>query len=231
MKRFFPAALALIAVAGPARAHFVFAVPDGASAAKVVFSDSAEPDDRVDVTKIASTKLFVADAAGVKPAEWELKKEAHHYAAAVPGEGARQLLAVTDYGVLKRGEGKAFRLQYHAKAVFGPIPAEGKAAFAQQTPIEFSPLVVNGKLHFQALLSGKPLAKAEFAVRGPGDEKASTKLTDEQGLTPGYDKPGTYAARVLHSDPTAGQAQGKDYAETRHYATAVVELPGAKPGN
>src|SRR4051794_8531625 len=83
-----------------ARGHFPFVVPDDkGQSAKVVFSDTLEPDENVSVEKIANTKLTLRDAAGKEsPLEW--KKGDSFYAVNVPGAGDRVVYGVTDYGVL-----------------------------------------------------------------------------------------------------------------------------------
>ena len=215
----------VLAILSPLAAHFVYVVPDSATTAKVIFSDTLLPDEKVAIEKIATTKLMLAVDGQIKPIEWTLKKDAAHYAVEVPGTGTRVVLANTDYGVLQRGNNMPFRLQYHAKAIMGPILAPEKLSFPKELTLELVPQMVDGKIQFSARLAGKPLVKAEFAVLAPEAESSSTQLTDDQGLTAGFDKPGTYAARVLHIEKKPGEYQGKPYNEVRHYATCVVELP------
>ncbi len=54
-----------------ADAHFPFIVPDDkGESAKVVFSDSLEPDTSVNIEKIANTKLTFRDATGKDSPNW-----------------------------------------------------------------------------------------------------------------------------------------------------------------
>ena len=50
--------------------------------------------------------------------------------------------------------------------------------------------------------------------------------TDDAGLTPEFDKPGTYGAQVRRAEAQAGERDGKKFDEVRRYATVVVTLPG-----
>ena len=95
------------------KAHFPFIVPDDKGAtAKVVFSDTLEPDTNVNIEKLANTKLTLRDAAGKEsPVEW--KKGDGFYALAIPGSGTRVVYGVTDYGVLQKGDAKPFKLTYY----------------------------------------------------------------------------------------------------------------------
>src|SRR3954470_8378273 len=89
-------AVGLLAV-GVAQAHFAFIVPDvDGKSAKLVFSDNLDPDTKVDIEKLAVTKLTLRDAGG-KDTAVEMKKGEGFYSLAIPGSGPRTIFGVTDF--------------------------------------------------------------------------------------------------------------------------------------
>jgi hypothetical protein len=64
------------------------------------------------------------------------------------------------------------------------------------------------------------------SVLAPGETKGKDVTTDDSGLTPEFDKPGTYGAQVRTVEAKAGDKDGKKYDEVRHYATLVVTVAG-----
>lgn len=219
------AVMAGLIVTSAASGHFVFIVPDGpgSGAGKVIFSDALKPDERVNIEKLAGTKLFVLVPGGPDTElKWTLNKDGACYKVEVPGTGPRVVGATTDYGVLQRGDSKPFRLYYYAKAVFGDLPSPEKATFGKRMPLELVPLAEAGKLRFQVLAQGQPLAKADVSVISPGSEKAESVTTDEKGITPPFEKTGRYGAHVQQTEGKTGEDRGKKYEEVRHYATAVL---------
>lgn len=206
--------------AAVAQAHFPFIVPDPkGEAAKVVFSDSLEPDAAVNIEKIANTKLTLRDASGKESAvEW--KKEDGFYAVNVPGSGDRVLYGVTDYGVLQKGDAKPFKLTYYPKAVLGAAAAK---PVGEKLALE---VVAEGKVgatRFRVLAAGKPAAGSETTVMLPdGSKKAVT--TDKDGYTPAFDAAGRFAVYARHSEAKAGEHAGKKYDEVRSYATLVCDV-------
>jgi len=222
MTRLFGAfAVGLLAV-GITQAHFPFVVPEpDGTAAKVVFSDDLTPDTKVNVEKLAGTKLALRDSAG-KDTPLEMKKGDGFYSVAVPGSGPRVVFGVTEYGVLQKGDANPFRLVYYPKAILGGVNAK---PVGDPLKVEILAAGGPGKPRFQVVRAGKPAADAEVTVLLPGDgkEKKAVK-TDKEGFTPAFDKPGRYGVFARVTDPTAGEYAGKKYTETRYYATLVVDI-------
>ena len=205
--------------AAVAQAHFPFIVPDDkGESAKVVFSDSLEPDTNVNIEKIESTKLALRDASGKDtPVEW--KKGEGFYAVNVPGRGDRVLYGITDYGVLQKGDAKPFKLVYYPKAVIGTATAK---PVGEKLTLEVMAEGKTGALRFQVLAAGKPLADAEVTVMLP-DGKKKAVTTDKEGYTPTYDAAGRYAVYAKHAEAKPGEYAGKKYDEVRSYATLVCD--------
>ena len=213
------AAVGLFAVA-VAHGHFPFVVPDAkGESAKVVFSDTLEPDADVNIEKIASTKLTLRDAAGKEsPLEW--KKGDGFYAVNVPGSGDRVIYGVTDYGVLQKGDTKPFKLAYYPKAVLGAATAK---AVGEKLALEVVAEGGSGKVRFRVLAAGKPVADSEVTVMPPaGGKKAAT--TDKDGYTPAFDGAGRYGVYAKQVEAKAGEHAGKKYDEIRSYATLVCDV-------
>jgi hypothetical protein len=224
MKRLLGALLLTAALTAPAWAHFVYVVPqaDG-SRVQVVFSDNLAPDDRVDVGKIAGTKLTVRDAAG-RETPLTLTKGEHALTAPVPGKGTRVVFGTTVYGVSSRGTGKPFLLTYHPKAILGNAGEAPK--LGESAALEIVPILADGKVRFRVLAQGKAVAESEVTVLVPG-EKEQKATTDKEGLTPEYTATGRYGVTARHVETASGEHDGKKYEEARHYATLVVDA-GAK---
>lgn len=222
MRRTAVAVLVGLFAAAGARAHFTFILPEaGGNAAKVVFSDELAPDANVSIEKVANTKLTLRDAAGKdSPLEW--KKGEGCYLVNVPGGGPRVVYGVTEYGVLQKGDAKAFRLAYYPKAVVGAAAAK---AVGGPLVVEVVPSGDPGRTKFQVLYKGKAAADAEATVLAPGGEKKAVK-TDKDGFTPEFPGSGRYGVVARVTDPQGGEYAGKAYAETRHYATLVVDVGG-----
>jgi uncharacterized GH25 family protein len=221
MYRTFCAALIVIAAASLSRAHFPFIVPDDkGGAAKVVFSDTLEPDTNVNIEKIGNTKLTLRDAGGKEsPVEW--KKGEGHYSLEIPGSGTRTIYGVTDYGVLQKGDTKPFKLTYYPKAVIGAATA--KEATIGKLPLEVVAVGGGSKVKFQVLATGKPLPDSEVMVILPDGAK-KTSTTTKEGFTPEYDGAGRYAVYAKQIEAKPGEHAGKKYDEARHYATLVCDV-------
>jgi uncharacterized GH25 family protein len=204
------------------QAHFPFIVPDEkGTSAKVVFSDTLEPDTNVNIEKLANTKLTLRDAAGKEsPVEW--KKGDGFYSLAIPGSGTRVVYGVTDYGVLQKGDAKPFKLTYYPKSVIGAATAK-EATIGAKLALEVVAVGSGTKVKFQVLALGKPLAESEVTVMFPdGMKKAVT--TNKEGFTPEYDGAGRYGVFAKQIEAKPGDFAGKKYDEARHYATLVCDI-------
>jgi N-acetylneuraminic acid mutarotase/uncharacterized GH25 family protein len=217
MNRWIASLIVCLATWTGASAHFVYVIPEKNAPQKsiVVFSDALEPDEAVAIDKIDKLTLHVLDKAG-KTTKAELAKQAHSLAVN-KAENAVVIYGSVAYGVLQKGNSNPYLLTYHPKRVFGPVrfvgPTEGAAFEIVGRP--------EGK--FRVLYQGKPVAKSEVAAITPkGNEKS---VTDESGdFALNCTEPGLYGLRAKHVEAKAGEAEGKKYDETRHYATLVFEV-------
>ena len=220
MKRFFFTLLAASLMAVAAQAHFVFVVPakDGATAT-VILSDDLDPDDAVDVGKVAAVKLFVRDAAG-KDVAVEHTADRYALTATLPGSGPRVVYGSMNYGVMQKGEGKPFKLTYYPKAVLGTATAK---PIGEKLPLEVVAAGAAGKLKFQVLAAGKAAADLEVTVMLPDASKKMVK-TDKEGFTPEYGETGRFGVVAKLIEAKAGEHGGKKFEEVRAYATLVCDI-------
>jgi uncharacterized GH25 family protein len=205
-----------------AQGHFAFIVPEGkGETAKVIFSDDLQPDTKVNIEKIANTKLTLRDAAGKESAlEW--KKGDGFYAVNVPGSGNRVVFGVTDYGVLQKGEGKPFKLTYCPKAIIGTATAK-EATVGEKLELEILASGTPGKTRFQVLAAGKPAAELEVTIILADGMKKPVK-TDKEGFTPVFDGSGRVGVIAKKIEAKKGEHGGKTFEETRTYATLVCDI-------
>lgn len=206
-----------------AQAHFVFIVPDAKDPAKViiVLSEELEPDDAVTMDRVGSLKLQVRDSGGkVAPAAFEKGK--HSFQASIPGSGPQLVFGSVPYGVMQKGDAKPYLLAYHPKAFIGAVPADGGKV--SSVAAELIPTVAPGKVKFQLLGAGKPVADAEVTVLLPDGKKEKAK-TDKEGFTKEFAAAGRYGAWVRFVEAKTGELDGKKYDEIRHYPTLVLEVP------
>ena len=222
MRRALVAVVVGLVAAGAGRAHFAFLVPEAdGNAAKLVFSDELAPDTKVNIDKLAATKLTLRDAAG-KDLPLEFKKGDGFYLVNVPGGGPRVVYGVTEYGVLQKGDAQPFRLVYYPKALVGDVPAD-KAVIGGPLAVEIVPAGGSGKAKFRVLHQGKAAADVETTVLLPGGDKKAVK-TDKDGWTPEFAGTGRYGVFARVTEVKAGEYAGKTYGETRHYATLVADV-------
>jgi uncharacterized GH25 family protein len=220
MSRMIGAAVVGLFAVAIAHAHFPFVVPDDkGESARVVFSDSLEPDTNVNIEKIANTKLTLRDAGG-KDVTLEWKKGDGFYAVNVPGRGDRVIFGVNDYGVLQKGDSKPFKLAYFPKAAIGNANAK---PIGEKLALEVVAESGLGKVRFRVLATGKPLAESEVTVMVPGGEKKMVK-TDKDGYTPGFEGAGRYGVYAKQVEAKAGEHAGKKFEEIRNYATLVCDV-------
>jgi hypothetical protein len=234
-------ALLLLAVAvTPARAHFIWIVPDklaeDRTTVRVIFSESLEPDSPDLLAKIARTELFLCGLDG-RPAPLKLEdgnKEGARVAA-LEGKGPWEVAGVCRYGVVRRGQAEPFLLVYYPKTYVRRSPDEPlphcQGNDADRLALEITP-VEKERGSYVVTWHGKPLPGAEVAVVALGETKAREAKTDEHGrIKLAGAKAGIYGIRARHVEDRAGEEDGTKYKEVRHYATLVVELGAEGSGD
>jgi hypothetical protein len=218
------ALIMLMLPASLAHGHFVWIVPEG-SKAKVIFSDSLEPDPNVPLDRIAAMNLWIRSGDGQLTKLSGTRAEAALTLAST-GEGDRILGGTCQYGVISRG-GKTFMLNYYPK--FLPASVKNTKPW-DKLPLEIMPGDA-GK--FTVLFKGKPVANAEVVTLVPDGKKTEPLTTNGDGsFTVTAKTPGVYGIRARHIESTPGTFEGEKYEEVRHYATLVFTTgkAGARSG-
>lgn len=217
MRRIFFSIMLLTLATGPARAHFIWIVPDGTdeNRAKMVFSENLEPDDTVQVEKIGGAKLIARDANG-KLSDLAMTKGEDAFRIKLPAKGAVAAASHT-YGLFQRGKGKPFLLKYYAKYFSGEVQGDRRI---DKLAFEF---VAKSPDEFLLIFDGKPVAGAEVIVLQPGDKSSTVKTDNEGRVKVPVAAEGWYGLRSRNIESKAGDHGGKKYDEIRHYTTVVFK--------
>lgn len=204
---------ASLALAPTARAHFLWVtvepgVAPGPATIRAFFNEEPEPD--AAFTKYIRGVRLLVDGQTV-PSEVGEASRAGLWAGRRPAIVDSEL----DLGVTARGATR-FHLWYTARAQTKPIPAD-----VQEVARGLRVRLVEAadKNRVQVLFDGKPVANARVKVY-PAEGDPHELSTDDQGQAsvPGISE-GESALWATRVDPTPGVLEGKEFAETRHYAT------------
>lgn len=219
------AALVCAALASLASAHFPFVVPspDGATAV-LIMSETLAPDGDVKLGLLAPARLVLrtADGTTYPIASPPTDHQGSTFSLALPGSGTRVVSGTADLGVMQRGQSPAHLLVYHVKSVIGD-PLAPSTVLGSTVPVEFVAEVGNHCYHLRLMAAGKPLPDTEIHLLHQ-DGRDETVRTDSAGRTPPL-MPGRIGAWARYWVDESGQRDGRAYAQVRHYATYVADLP------
>src|SRR5580700_9431779 len=213
-------AVALVAGATSARAHFLWIAPDSSpkdGRVHVYFSESPEPDDPELLGKLKGLKVQQVSA-GEKPQTLNLTRGDDSLLATPVGPLAQSFSLDHTYGLLDRN-GEVFLLVYHGRM----YPANSKNQWTpptseQRLPLELVPSVAEGRLAVRVLWQGQPLAGAELRATPAGAEPVDGKSDALGQFSLAASGPGQYALRAKYVEKRAGEADGKKYGTVRHYS-------------
>jgi hypothetical protein len=207
-----------------AQAHFVFVVPT-ADGVRVVFSETLETDDAVTVEKLTGLALTARSADG-KDVPLTLTAGKHDFTSTL-AEVPHRVHGSVAYGVMKRGEGKPYLLQYHAKTLW-PGCVATYAMLGETASAEIVPTFAEGRTTLTVLANGKPVPNAEINLVDSDGKKEKVKAND-QGVTAPLALKGCFGAWVKIIEAKSGETPDRQkYEEIRHYATLVAEASEAK---
>jgi hypothetical protein len=234
MLRFAASLLFLIVAAMPARAHFLWLLPDdgGKPGVRMVFSDKLAPDDAKFLDYIRKAEVFACGGDGKAVAV----KTAQVKDALVPELTSPCVVAARVKIVSARGKMPAL-IVYHAKTWVGeakPSPAMMKAAAGT---LDFDLALDGAAGKLIVTWKGKPVAGAEVTLALPGSDEGIDLKTEADGTIAikKTARPGLYGIRAKHVVARPGEFEGKKYDEERHYATLVfdtrhfLQSSGAQP--
>lgn len=235
MKYILQYALAIIVAVtmSAAQAHFVWLVPvaspDGTTVIKVYFGEDASDDSTSYLSRVKSIKLRRVTGS---EAAIDLPVAASEEAVTASTSFANHTVVVTshDLGVMVR-DTSVFRLKYYAKA--GPTindPAWGTAKTADDIRLDIVPFFKDGKVGIQVQFDAKPVVGAQVKVVRPGMDDFEGETDNEGFVAFGVSASGIHSIRVRYVENTAGNLDGKEYQQTRHYSTVAVHVPVADLG-
>ena len=212
------AASSVLAVAAPARAHFLWmlAEPDGDGDGVVVRAFLSEPPvpDLPSFMKSIEAARYSADS---RPLQVDRGEET--FIVRCPSPVPDAIDGVCPLGLMNR-DGTTFRLFYTARVQFGPIPAE-------QTELEdnlrIRLLESDGEDSIvQVTFDGKPAAGAIVkAYLEDGDDLELRADAEGRLDNPGLGGP-CLGLLAKWADGTPGELEGEAFDETRHYATLTL---------
>jgi uncharacterized GH25 family protein len=223
----------LIAAALPLRAHFIWLIPDddrSTGAFQMVFSDELGPDDQVPITKIAKTELFARAGGKGERVKVQATEAKHSYQVTHEGTGLVMVAGTCRYGVVAKGKGKPFLLEYHPKAYTRKGFVKDRAGWLMEAnpelPLEIMPVDAK-KPQAKVLWRGKPAADVEVVLHVPGIKESIKRTTNNEGLIEIVEPKagGAYGLRARFVENKSGELDGKKYEEIRHYATFTFYIP------
>src|SRR5437660_5423735 len=202
MKRFATLVVAFFVAAAPARAHFIWLLPNESDkdkpAARIVFSDEPAPGAAELVKKIGKVAVY---SRGLDLKATELKTTEDKDALQVGGleKGPQVLGAILKYGVFQKGNDAPALIYYYAKSYVGEdlqkAPPKNLLKPWDKLELEIVPLA-DQKNTVEVLWQGKPLADAELVLYVPGVKEPVEAKTDKNGQykvpTPARGAHGTY---------------------------------------
>ncbi|HMP03973.1 MAG TPA: DUF3386 family protein [Gemmatales bacterium] len=206
------ALLALLPLA--AQAHFVWLIPTGPNEAKLIFSDSLDPDDPKLLDRIQHARIFGHDAKGSHH-DLKMERAADGFVVKIP-EGVNIVCGSCVYGVFQREGQPPILLTYNVLLHRG----EGEMPCWDCMKLQVRREKAD---EFIVQHEAMPVADATVTIIGPEGFKRQTVKTDAEGrfrFSP-TGPSGTYGLRVLHATKEPGAHEGKKYEEARTYTTFV----------
>ncbi len=213
----------IIGLTMSAQAHYFFVLPAEQPQAplRLILSDGPQVDAAAQVDPGSAKFQAVGPAGQATPLQ--LQPGGEGWLALPVSADVKEVFGIIEYGVVLRGEPEPVLIVHHSRAVLASLkPGESAPGPHNDQPLEVSPVVRSGRAAFRVTASGKPLGAAGVVVYAPEEKRPRAVKTDADGVTPAFERAGTYAARSWWTEDRAGEFQGRPYKQVRHYATLVV---------
>jgi uncharacterized GH25 family protein len=225
--------LCVVMIASTAEAHFIWVqvLPPVANTTVPVvqlsFGETPAPGEAHLVNKVQQSKVYplVAVGAEAKPLELAVVKQddVASWQGSAPAKDLLGLEASCDYGVLAKG-GAPFWLNYYAKHLTTGWEKQTTTSRGKHLTLEVVPTTTAAGLELLVLWNGKPLPNAKVTVDKP-DNRSTDLTTNEQGVAVFREGvTSLLAVLVSHSEPTAGERDGKKYESIKHYSTLTIPV-------
>ncbi|MFO0959360.1 MAG: galactose oxidase [Isosphaeraceae bacterium] len=221
--RALPLAFVTTALVAPAvaRAHFVWLAiepAEGGKPARIRAFFNENPLPNADFVKYVREIPLKVDGQVVPSDMVDEAREARWLGGKLPAV----VDAERDLGVSTRGD-KAYRLFYTARAQATPVAAEtpenGDKLRVRLVQVKDAPTAL------EVLFDGKPVPQARIKVYPDGGEPKEMRADDQGRAVVEGLADGTAALWANHTDATPGTLDGKEYGETRYYATFTYAKP------
>lgn len=220
-------------IAATAQAHFVWvqvlpsAEKTSTPVVQLSFGETPAPGEAHLVNKVLQTKVYPLHAgnAEAKPLELAVVKQddVASWQGTAPAKELAGLEAVCDYGVLAKG-GAPFWLNYYAKHLSTGWEKQTTSPRGKHLALEIVPSQTASGLELLVLWNGKPLPKAKVTVDKP-DNRSTELTTNDHGVAIFREGvTGLLAVLASHSEPTAGERDGKKYESIKHYSTLTIPV-------
>jgi hypothetical protein len=212
-----PLAIAALALAVEARAHFLWLVvePGSPPTANLTFGEG--PDEKTQAVPVA--KLAAAKARDASGRALALTANEGGYAGALGGSPVAG--ASETWGVVDRGG--VFLLEYYAKGA----STLADASADMKLPVEIFAKPDGNRIAVSVRRGNQPVPTAPVRVHFPSGQTAD--LTSDAAGNASFASAGggVYGLRSRWIEEKKGESDGKPYGEIRHYATLTFALPGA----
>lgn len=219
-------------ICSTAQAHFVWvqvlpAKDNTPATVQLSFGETPAPGEAHLVNKVQQTKVYplAGKDAEAKPLELAVVKQddVASWQGPVALKDLVGLEAVCDYGVLAKGDAP-FWLNYYAKHLTAGWQQQKSSPRGKHLALEIVPAKTVAGLDLLVLWQGKPLPNAKVTIQKP-DNRSTELKTNEQGIAEFRESiTGMLAILASHSEPTAGERDGKKYESIKHYSTLTIPV-------
>lgn len=212
-----------------ASAHFLWLLSErgcDSSRVKVFFGEEAEPDDPELLDRVAKAEVWAnGGRRRGEPTKLSLTRGEEALEAELSqNDAAGAVILRHTYGAITRG-GNAFLLKYYAKTYLSQLPGNWQAVKDnERLPLEIVPRLDGAVTELRVTWKGEPVANSAVSVKGPGLRSEIEGTTDESGkFRCELPQAGIYSIRARHIEAVAGEHDGEQYKEVRHYSTLTLD--------
>ncbi len=223
--------LLCFSICSAAQAHFLWVqtIPttNGPAQVQLSFGETPKPGEAHLVNKVQQAKVYpiTTNAPETKLLKLAIvtQDDVASWQGTVKAKSLAGLEAVCDYGVLAKG-GSPFWLNYYAKHLCTDWDKQTTSPRGKHLALEIVPTQTATGLDLLVLWNGKPLPEAKVTVDKPNNRSIEL-ATNEQGVAEFRDEvTGLLAILASHTEPSAGEHDGKKYESIKHYSTLTIPV-------
>ncbi|TWT58070.1 N-acetylneuraminate epimerase precursor [Thalassoglobus neptunius] len=218
-----------VSVAQRADAHFIFLAPQATKGEttriEVYFGEDASADDPAFLKYTEGMNAWAVQQ-GKEMEVLEIDRKDDSVSTTIPADETDKtiIVATHDLGVMDRGD-TVFRLKYYAKT--GPSvnsSAWTSVDTSKALKLDVIPEETTDGVNLQVLFNGEAVEGSEVVASGPELFEFEGTTGESGTIVLPIDQPGLYSIRAKHVEPEAGEFDGKEYPETRHYTTLTLRV-------